>query len=73
MFRRRDDLETKVALHDQKLNDHDRIITAISDHLEQLVVRLGSFEKKLIVIGLLYLVGDTKGAQELLRGLTAAL
>lgn len=44
------ELEISRAVTDQRLDDHDQVLKDIRTHLEALVNRIGSFEKKLVVL-----------------------
>lgn len=66
------ELKVKSALHDQRIDDHDKVLVAIQEHLGTLVNKIDSFERKLLVIGALIATGVfTDG--KLARGIAQAL
>jgi hypothetical protein len=63
-----DTLRETVARHDAQIQDHDRVLRALEDHLRQLVDSFQSFQTKVLVAAAFFLAGSSTG-EHVLKGL----
>jgi len=63
--------EARLRAVERQVDDHDRVLRALEQHLAQIAARFAGLERKVMVLGLLYLVGSETNATDLITSLVS--